>query len=78
MMDNISRYWPDYSARAVTTLDDAKQLVRSHKPMDHPQRLWAGGERSRPGPSRMIDCHHCRIARRNPPVLYAAGLRSPQ
>jgi len=33
MMDNISRYWPDYSARAVTTLDDAKQLVRSHKPI---------------------------------------------
>jgi hypothetical protein len=33
MMDNINRYWPDYSARAVTTLDDAKQLVRGHKPI---------------------------------------------
>jgi len=33
MMSNISRYWPDYSGRAVTSLDEAKILLRHDLPV---------------------------------------------
>jgi hypothetical protein len=33
MMDNISHYWPEYTSRPVLGLDDAKDLLRRHKPL---------------------------------------------
>jgi hypothetical protein len=33
MMDNISRYWPKYTSRPVLNLEDAKALLRQHKPL---------------------------------------------
>ena len=33
MMDNISRWWPDFKARTVNGLSDAKRLLRSYQPI---------------------------------------------
>jgi Peptidase_C39 like family len=33
MVDNISRFWPEYSGRAVASLEEAKILLRSHHPI---------------------------------------------
>ncbi|HTO62723.1 MAG TPA: C39 family peptidase [Bradyrhizobium sp.] len=33
MMNNISRYWPDYTSRPVLGLDDARALLRHQKPL---------------------------------------------
>lgn len=33
MMDNVSRYWPDYTSRPVMGIKDAKLLLRQNKPI---------------------------------------------
>ena len=33
MMDNISRYRPDYTSRPILDLEDAKAMLRQHKPL---------------------------------------------